>query len=228
MRMMRVRAARVLIPSILRSIALSVAVTGCASLAGARFPDPPLDPAPAGGGAAVAVLAGGCFWGMEAVFESLAGVSDVVSGYSGGSPESAFYDAVVTGNTGHAESVWIEYDPARISYGTLLKVFFSVAHDPTRLDSQFPDVGTQYRSVIFVSGEEQRAAARAYIDRLDRSGILAGPIATEVVSLAGFYRAEDYHQDFVAHNPGMRYVMEWDLPLLEKLKRTYPRLVTRG
>ena len=209
------------------TLLLCLVAAGCAHLPGLRFPDSPRDLDRAGEGPAVAVLAGGCFWGMEAVFERLAGVIDVVSGYSGGSAQTAFYDAVGMGNTGHAESIRIEYDPARISYGTLLKVFFSVAHDPTKLDSQYPDVGTQYRSVIFAADEAQRVVALAYVDELDRSGLLSGPIATEVVPLEAFYRAEEYHQDFVARNPKVRYVIEWDVPLLEKLERTYPGLVAK-
>lgn len=205
---------------------MALAFAGCATL---RIPDPPRgsQPGSPSAGRGVAVLAGGCFWGVEAVFEGLAGVTDVVSGYTGGSAETAFYEAVGMGDTGHAESVRIEYDPAVVSYGTLLKVFFSIAHDPTRLDSQYPDVGTQYRSAIFTLDEGQRDIAHAYIDTLDASGYFRGPIATEVVPLDVFYPAEGYHQDFVARNPKLPYVVDWDLPMLERLRKTYPELLAR-
>jgi len=148
-----------------------------------------------------AVLAGGCFWGMQAVFEPLRGVSKVVAGYSGGSASTAHYETVSTGTTGHAESVEITYDPGQISLRKLLQVYFLVAHDPTQLNRQGPDDGTQYRSEIFYAGEQQRADAQAYIAELERRHVFSNPIVTKMAPLHGFYEAEGYHQDFVAHNP---------------------------
>ena len=190
----------------------------------AEFPNPPLA-LPESGPTRTAVFAGGCFWGMEGVFEKLKGVKDVVSGYSGGSRDTAHYDIVSTGSTGHAESVQITYDPLQISYGTLLKVFFSVAHDPTELNFQGPDHGTQYRSVIFYSGEDQRRVAEAYIRALDRARVFRKPIVTQLTPLQAFYAAEDYHQDFMKKNPGYPYIVVWDLPKVAKLEQEYPNLV---
>jgi peptide-methionine (S)-S-oxide reductase len=191
------------------------------------FPKPQKDAAPVPGSAQTAVLAGGCFWGVEAVFESLKGVSDVVSGFAGGTKVSAHYEIVSLGTTGHAESVRITYDPAQITYGQLLRVFFSVAHDPTQVNRQGPDEGTQYRSVIFVSTDEQRAIAQAYIEQLDAAKVFPRRIATKVVPLEGFYPAETYHQDFVRHNPTYPYVVYNDLPKLEHLKKAFPELLKR-
>ena len=170
------------------------------------------------------VLAGGCFWGMEAVFEHLNGVTEVVTGYSGGSPATAAYDRVSGGDTGHAEGIRITYDPARVSYGQLLKVFFSVAHDPTELNRQGPDVGSQYRSAIFPTDPEQRRVATAYIAQLNRSGALPRPIATTVEDWRGFTPAEAYHQDFVARNPAHPYVVFHDQPKVARLKVQFPEL----
>lgn len=184
---------------------------------------------PAGGGhqPAVAVLAGGCFWGVEAVFEHLKGVTDVVSGYAGGSSQAAHYEMVGTGRTGHAESVQITYDPAQISYGKLLQVFFTVAHDPTQLNRQGPDEGTQYRSAIFYQSDEQKHVAEAYIRQLTEAKVFRHPIATKVVPLPAFYPAEEYHQNYIARNPGNPYVMYNDLPKLSELKKRFPDL-TKG
>jgi peptide-methionine (S)-S-oxide reductase len=171
------------------------------------------------------VLAGGCFWGMEAVFESLKGVSDVVSGYAGGSRVTAHYELVGSGVTGHAESVEVTYDPSQISFGQILKVYFSVAHDPTELNRQGPDTGKQYRSSIFYVTEDQKKAAEAYIQQLDAAKTFKRPIVTKVVHLEGFYPAEDYHQNFIARNPDYPYVVYNDLPKLKHLREQYPELL---
>ena len=190
---------------------------------GATFPEPAVD-AKHGTGKQTAVLAGGCFWCVEAVFEIVDGVEDVISGYSGGTKETAKYDIVSTGRTGHAESVLITYDPAKISYGQLLKIFFSVAHDPTTLDRQGPDYGPQYRSAIFFSDAEQEKIARAYIAQLDRAGVFKHPIVTEVTKLPGFYEAEDYHQDYATLHPSDPYIVINDAPKVASLKKLFPDL----
>jgi peptide-methionine (S)-S-oxide reductase len=171
------------------------------------------------------VLAGGCFWGMQAVFEQLRGVTSVVAGYSGGSKQTAHYDIVSMGNTGHAESVEIAYDPSVITFKQLLDVFFLVAHDPTQLDRQGPDDGTQYRSEIFYTTAAQRALAQEYISQLGHSRAYASPIVTKLAPLAGFYPAEQYHQDFVAHNPDNPYVVINDKPKLAHLRERFPGLL---
>lgn len=190
----------------------------------AEFPAPVNDP-PASAHSATAVLAGGCFWGVEAVFEHLKGVSDVVSGYAGGEKSTAHYEIVATGSTGHAESVRITYDPTVISYGKLLQIFFSVAHDPTELDRQGPDEGPQYRSAVFYMSDEQKFVAATYIRRLDQAKIFKHPIVTQLTPLTMFYLAEAHHQDFIAHNPHNMYVVFNDLPKLAQLKKKYPELV---
>ncbi len=191
----------------------------------AAFPDPPAEPSGAGSGLKTAVLAGGCFWGVEGVFERLEGVRDVVSGYSGGEAESATYELVGTGETGHAESVRIVYDPSVISYGTLLRVFFHIAHDPTQLNYQGPDHGPQYRSAVFYADEDQRAVAAAYISSLDQAKVYRSPVVTQLKPLEAFYPAEDYHQDFMRLNPDYPYIVVHDKPKVEALERTYPRLL---
>jgi len=188
------------------------------------IPDPAVDaPLAATKGEQTAVLAGGCFWGIEAVFEHVKGVNDVRSGYCGGAAITAHYEMVSSDKTGHAESVSIKYDPSKISYGQLLKVFFSVAHDPTQLNRQGPDTGTQYRSAIFVTNEEQRRIARAYIVQLNAAKVFDGPVVTEVGS-AVFYEAEPYHQDYAAHHPDQPYIMRYDLPKVAHLKSQFPNL----
>ncbi len=189
-----------------------------------EFPKPVKDAAPATAPQS-AVLAGGCFWGVEAVFERLKGVTDVVSGFAGGSKATAHYEVVSLGMTGHAESVRITYDPAQISYGQLLRIFFAVAHDPTQLNRQGPDEGTQYRSSIFYTDEEQKQVAQAYIQQLDAAKIFKRPIVTTVAPLQGFYPAEAYHQNFVAHNPTYPYVVFNDLPKVEHLEKAFPELL---
>ncbi len=193
----------------------------------ARFPDPAVDPKPAAGGMQTAVLAGGCFWGVEAVFERLNGVNNVVSGFAGGSKTTAHYEIVSMGITGHAESVEITYDPSKISYGQLLKVFFAVAHDPTELNYQGPDEGTQYRSSIFYATPEQKTVAEAYIKQLTDAKVFRGKIVTTVVPLQGFYPAEAYHQHFLDRNPTYPYIVINDMPKLEHLKKEFPELVKR-
>lgn len=169
-----------------------------------------------------AVFAGGCFWGMEAVFEHLKGVSDVVSGFSGGSAATAHYEVVSSGQTGHAESIKITYDSSQISYGQLLKIYFSVAHDPTQLDRQGPDWGTQYRSVIFFANDQQKQVAQAYIEQLNKSHIFRKLIVTQLAPLNQFYPAEEYHQNFIDHNPDYPYVGVNDLLKLEQLQKQFP------
>ncbi len=168
------------------------------------------------------VLSGGCFWGMEAVFEHLKGVSDVVSGFSGGSATTANYEIVSSGLTGHAESVKITYDPSQISYSQLLKIYFLVAHDPTQLNRQGPDSGTQYRSVIFFANEEQKRIAQTYIDQLNKAKIFHKQIVTQLVPLKGFYNAAEYHQNFIDRNPNYPYVVVNDLPKLAQLQAQFP------
>ena len=178
-------------------------------------------------GERTAVLAGGCFWGVEAVFERLEGVKDVVSGFAGGSKASAHYDIVSTGTTGHAEAVKITYDPSKVTYEQLLKVFFTVAHDPTQLNRQGPDDGTQYRSSIFYGTPEEKAIAEALIKRLNDANVFSRRVVTTVVSLEGFYPAEPYHQDFIRKNPRYPYVVYNDLPKLDHLETAFPELLKR-
>ncbi len=185
-------------------------------LCGAATPAKPADTAQ------TAVLAGGCFWGVEAVFERVRGVRKVVSGYSGGDKKTAYYPAVGTGLTGHAEVVQITYDPKEVSYAEILRIFFAVAHDPTQLNRQGPDTGPQYRSAIFYSSDAERDLARSYIKELDKTGTFRGEIVTRVDPLKAFYPAESYHQDFIAKNPNNAYVMVNDLPKIKNLKRLYP------
>jgi peptide-methionine (S)-S-oxide reductase len=173
---------------------------------------------------ATAVVAGGCFWGVEAVFRHVKGVTSATSGYAGGSASTAHYEVVSTGRTGHAESVRIVYDRSQITYGRLLKVFLSVAHDPTEVNRQGPDEGTQYRSAVFTANAEQKRIAEAYIAQLGRAKVFRRSIATEVVGLREFYEAEDYHQDYVTHHPDSRYVMTFDLPKVNHLHQRFPEL----
>jgi peptide-methionine (S)-S-oxide reductase len=190
-----------------------------------KIPDPALDaPLANAKGEQTAVLAGGCFWGVEAVFEHVKGVIKVTSGYSGGPANAAQYEKVSTGETGHAESVRIIYDPSKISYGQLLKVFFAVAHDPTELNRQGPDTGTQYRSVIFYGNEEQKRIAEAYIDQLDKAKVFRTAIVTKVTPFQSFYEAESYHQDYLAQHPNEPYIVFNDLPKIENLRKQLPDL----
>jgi len=206
------------------------ALIAVAMVAGApsstTFPDPVKDSKPAGTvQTETAVLAGGCFWGVEAVFEQLSGVSDVVSGYAGGTQMTAHYSIVSSGVTSHAESVKITFDPTKVSYGRLLKVFFAVAHDPTQLNRQGPDEGRQYRSSIFYGNDEQKSIAEAYIAQLEKAHVFNRSIVTTVVPLEAFYAAEDYHQNFLAQHPDYPYIVVNDLPKLRALKAEFPELV---
>jgi peptide-methionine (S)-S-oxide reductase len=200
------------IPALLISI-LSFLPIGAAFAAPAKPAEPALQ---------TAVLAGGCFWGVEGVYEHMRGVKSVVSGYAGGESSTATYEKVGTGRTGHAESVQITFDPKQVTYGDILRVFFSVAHDPTQLNRQGPDTGPQYRSAIFYMNDAQRDLARSYIAELNESGKFRHEIVTRVDPLDAFYPAEKYHQDFIAHNPRNAYVMVNDLPKIRELKRLYP------
>jgi peptide-methionine (S)-S-oxide reductase len=200
----------------------AIAILG---LSGAAFPAADAGPAGRAAGSQQVVLAGGCFWGMEAVFDRLAGVASAVPGYAGGNAATAHYMLVSTGTTGHAESVQVTFDPAKISFGQLLEVYFEVAHDPTTVNRQGPDSGTQYRSAIFYTTPEQKRIADAYIRRLDGAKVFPAPIATQVVPLTGFYRAEDYHMHYVENHPDDAYVVENDLPKLAQLRREFPNLL---
>jgi peptide-methionine (S)-S-oxide reductase len=173
-----------------------------------------------------AVVAGGCFWGIQAVFQHVKGVIGAVSGYAGGSAQTADYEKVCGGNTGHAESVKVTYDPAQISYGQILRIFFSVAHDPTELNRQGPDSGTQYRSAIFYDGEEQKRVAEAYIAQLNRASVFPRRIVTQVTPLEAFYPAENYHQNYAANHPSQPYIMFNDAPKVVALRKLFPELYT--
>jgi peptide-methionine (S)-S-oxide reductase len=191
------------------------------------IPAPAMDePAQKTAASETAVLSGGCFWGVQAVFQHVKGVHRVVSGYSGGAKDTATYEKVSTGDTGHAESVEITFDPRLVSYGTILQVYFSVAHNPTELNRQGPDTGTQYRSAIFVENEAQKHVAEAYIAQLDKTGVFGRPIVTKVSPLVGFYPAEDYHQDYATRHPENPYIAYNDLPKVENLSRLFPALYT--
>ena len=211
------------------NVALPFAVAGLVMLSGAALGDdldqriaaPQLDPANHAPVETV-VLAGGCFWGQQAVFEHVKGVGKVVAGYSGGAKETATYPQVTTETTGHAESVEITFDPRIVSFGRLLQIYFSVAHDPTQLNFQGPDEGTSYRSEIFFARPEQEKIARAYIDQLQAAHTFPGPVVTRVEKLKGFYPAEGYHQDYLIHHPTQPYIVFNDLPKLEALKRVWP------
>jgi peptide-methionine (S)-S-oxide reductase len=185
---------------------------------------PTVDNPKAAGPAQTAVLAGGCFWGVQGVFEHVRGVQKVVAGYAGGERSTAQYETVSSGSTGHAESVKITFDPAAISYGQILQIAFSVVHDPTQLNRQGPDVGTQYRSAIFYADENQKHIAQAYISQLDQAHAFGRPIVTRVDPLKGFYAAEDYHQDYLIHNPTQPYIAFYDIPKVENFRRTFPEL----
>lgn len=188
----------------------------------AAFPDPEFDPPAADAERAEAVLAGGCFWCTEAVYRQLEGVLEVVSGYSGGSAESANYEAVCSHTTEHAEAIRIAYQPQRLSYGQLLKVFFSVAHDPTQIDRQGEDVGRQYRSAIFHADAIQREIAQRYIAQLDAAGVFDAPIATRLEPLQAFYPAEAYHQDYAARHPDQPFIRAAAQPKVAKLRKAFP------
>jgi peptide-methionine (S)-S-oxide reductase len=210
----------------LMGISLLTLVQACSAADSAvTLPAPALDiPAASAKGPQTAVFAGGCFWGVEAVFRHVKGVSSAVSGYAGGAANTADYQMVSSGTTGHAESVKVTYDPAQVSYGQLLKVFFSVAHDPTQLNRQGPDTGTQYRSAIFTTSDAQKRVAQAYVAQLDKEKVFGRAIVTEVAALPAFYPAEAYHQNYLALNPTQPYIVFNDLPKLANLKTKFPDL----
>lgn len=195
------------------------------SRANSAFPRPTVDqPVAAAKGKEVAVISGGCFWGIQAVYEHTKGVISATSGYAGGTPDTAQYETVSSGQTGHAESVKVVFDPSEISYGQILMIFFSVAHNPTELNKQGPDWGTQYRSSIFYAGPEQRKIADAYIEQLNAAKVYPHKIVTQVVPLNGFYPAEGYHQDYLKHHTDNPYIVINDLPKLQNLKKQFPEL----
>lgn len=187
------------------------------------IPAPATDEAPGTANAETAVLAGGCFWGVQGVFQHVKGVISATSGYAGGGKDTAYYEMVGTGSTGHAESVRVVFDPRKVSYGRLLQIYFSVAHDPTELNRQGPDTGTQYRSAIFPVNAEQTRVAKAYIDQLNQARVFDAAIVTKIEPARQFYAAEDYHQDFLTNHPDYPYIVINDLPKIESLKQLFPR-----
>src|SRR5437660_11286911 len=203
-------------------------VTACnakANPAAAAVPAPAVDaPRASSAGQQTAVLSGGCFWGVQAVFQHVKGVITATSGYSGGKAKTAEYELVSTGDTGHAESVQVVYDPSQITYGQLLRVFFSVAHDPTQLNRQGPDEGTQYRSVIFYNSDEQRRISEAYVAQLEKAKTFSRPVVTQIVPLKGFYPAEAYHQNYAANHPNSPYIVYNDAPKVAHLRQQFPDL----
>jgi peptide-methionine (S)-S-oxide reductase len=208
---------------------LLLAVTACnaGNKPASTLPAPATDaPIAASKAPQTTVLAGGCFWGIQAVFQHVKGVISATSGYSGGAANTAQYEVVSTGETGHAESVKVIYDPSQITYGQLLHVFFSVAHDPTQLNRQGPDDGTQYRSMIFYNSDEQKRIAEAYISQLDKAKVLRRAIVTQVVPLKAFYPAEAYHQDYATHHPNDPYIVYNDAPKVAHLREQFPDLYT--
>lgn len=198
---------------------------GCSANASSGIiPAPALDSKAGESGLQTAVLSGGCFWGVQGVYQHVKGVKQVLSGYAGGEKATAEYETVSTGVTGHAESVKITFDPKQVTYGQILRIFFSVAHDPTELNRQGPDSGTQYRSEVWVANAEQDKIARAYIAQLDKANVFKNKIATRVDPLKGFYSAEGYHQDYLVNHPDQPYIAYNDIPKVEALKKTYPEL----
>jgi peptide-methionine (S)-S-oxide reductase len=218
-----------------RAVAVTVVALGVAAMFGQLpvgaaepatvIPAPTADaPAPSGDGLQTIVLAGGCFWGIQAVYQHVEGVHNAVSGYAGGSSANPTYEQVSSGRTGHAESVQVTYDPRKVSLGKILQIYFSVAHDPTQLNRQGPDVGTQYRSAIYFVNEDQQRVARAYIAQLDAAKAYPRPIVTEVAPLAQFYPAEAYHQDYLASHKTQPYIVYNDLPKLDALQKQFPAI----
>jgi peptide-methionine (S)-S-oxide reductase len=215
-------AKRSILPALLAVVGVAWQLASCAAEAPVNVPPPATDNPKQPGALQTAVLSGGCFWGVQGVYEHVKGVEKVVSGYAGGDRSTARYETVGTGTTGHAESVQITFDPAKVSYGELLRIFFSVAHDPTQLNRQGPDTGTQYRSAIVYNDDMQKNIANAYIAQLSQAGTFHRPIVTKVDRLKGFYPAEGYHQDYLALNPSNPYIAYNDLPKIENLKRLFP------
>src|SRR5476651_654147 len=214
-----------------RNVWLLLAVLGVVCQAPAHasepatlIPSPVVDAPLSGNGSQTVVLAGGCFWGVQAVFQHVKGVSKALSGYAGGSRETAIYEVMSSGRTGHAEAVQVTFDPRQISFGRILQIYFSVAHDPTQLDRQGPDVGTQYRSAIFTENAEQARIAKAYVAQLNQAGIFDAAIVTKITPLEAFYPAESYYQNFLTKNPTHPYIVFNDLPKIENLRHLYPDL----
>jgi peptide-methionine (S)-S-oxide reductase len=215
--------------SFLAILAVLAGTVACDAKAGTPMaaPAPVVDATRAAApGKQTAVIAGGCFWGVQAVFQHVKGVISATSGYSGGSSRTAEYETVSSGETGHAESVQVVYDPSQITYGGLLRIFFSVAHDPTQLNRQGPDEGSQYRSVIFYTSDEQKHIAEAYIAQLDQAKVFSGRIVTQVVPLKGFYAAEPYHQNYAETHPNQPYIVYNDAPKVAHLRQEFPDLYT--
>ena len=208
--------------AVLAVVAVAIRSHPAAAETARVVPLPAIDMPPGDASSAVVVLAGGCFWGVQGVYQHVKGVTNAVSGYAGGDKKTADYEVVSTGRTGHAESVQLTYDPRQISYGRLLQIFFSVAHDPTEVNRQGPDVGTQYRSAIFPANTEQARVAQAYIAQLDQTHAFKKPIATRIELDRAFYPAEAYHQDFLVRNPTSPYIVFNDLPKVADLKRLFP------
>lgn len=216
---------RIAVPAAIALVALAVTLSGKIVVTeSAKAVPAPLVDEPASGTSEVAVLAGGCFWGVQGVYQHLKGVTSAVSGYTGGAQNTAEYERVSSGSTGHAESVQITFDPRVVTYGKVLQVFFSVVHDPTQLNRQGPDVGTQYRSAIFPANAEQANVAQAYINQLNQARVFNAVIATKVEPGRAFYPAEGYHQDYLDHNPTSPYIAYNDLPKIDDLKRVFPDL----
>jgi peptide-methionine (S)-S-oxide reductase len=210
------------IATVLAIVGITWQLTSCAAEPAVTVPPPTLDSPKQEGSLQTAVLSGGCFWGVQGVFEHVRGVEKVVSGYTGGDSFTAHYEEVSTGRTGHAESVQITFDPAKVSYGELLRIFFSVAHDPTQWNRQGPDTGSQYRSAIAYRDDSQKSIATAYIAQLNQAKVFPRPIVTRIDRLKSFYPAESYHQDYLVHNPSNSYIVFNDLPKIENLKRLFP------
>ena len=220
----RFRVAIAAAAGLLAAAASGISLPTAAAEQAVAIPPPSADVVREGDGLQKAVFAGGCFWGVQGVFQHVEGVASAVSGYAGGKQSTAIYEAVGTGLTGHAEAVEITYDPATVSYGKLLQVFFSVAHNPTQLNYQGPDRGPQYRSTVFPLNAEQEKVTKAYIAELDREKLFDGEIVTTLEGAKPFYPAEEYHQDFLTRNPGYPYIVYYDLPKIENLKRLFPDL----
>jgi peptide-methionine (S)-S-oxide reductase len=208
----------------MRSLAGLVVMAAALTLAATARPEPVFGRSAPGPSPATAVFAGGCFWGIEGVFEHVKGVTSATAGYAGGSPVSPSYELVSSGATGHAESVRVTYDPAQVTYEQLLEVFFTVAHDPTQRNRQGPDAGTQYRSIVFYGDTTQRRLAEAYVAELTRKNVFGKPVVTEIVPLTAFYEAEAYHQHYMARHPRAPYIMFNDAPKVANLRRQFPAL----
>jgi peptide-methionine (S)-S-oxide reductase len=222
---MILRTRKIILLVAMAAIVAALACTRVKAGSPAVLPAPAMDAALAKSkGQETAVLSGGCFWGIQAVFQHVKGVIAATSGYTGGDASTARYEIVSSGTTGHAESVSITYDPSQITYGQLLRVFFSVAHDPTQVDRQGPDEGTQYRSMISYANAEQKRIAEAYIDQLNKAKVFSRPIATQVVALKAFYPAEAYHQDYATRHPNDPYIVFNDAPKVAHLEKQFPEL----